>query len=129
VIKLALGAGEQTICGALPGVDPERVATFGSSLGGGNALAAAAEDPRIAAAVSQVPFLDRDSQTYRGHPEVAEEMLAVAREGGYLPAVGRPHEAASCSRRRGGLASRRDHRRRLALAQPLLSGLAARSAP
>jgi uncharacterized protein len=78
----------------LPGVDPERVATFGSSLGGGNALAAAAEDPRIAAAISQVPFLDRDSQTYRGHPEVVEQMLAVAREGGYLPAVGQPHEAA-----------------------------------
>ena len=43
---------------SLPGVDPDRVATFGSSMGGGNALAAAADDPRIAAAISQVPFLD-----------------------------------------------------------------------
>lgn len=79
---------------SIPGIDTDRVATFGSSLGGGNALAAAAEDSHIAAAISQVPFLDRDSQTYRGHPEVAAQMLAVAREGGYLPAVGQPHEAA-----------------------------------
>lgn len=79
---------------SLPSIDAARLATFGSSLGGGNALAAAAGDPRVAAAISQVPFLDRDSQTYRGHPEVAEEMLAVARDGGYLPAVGQPHEAA-----------------------------------
>src|SRR5437899_3222726 len=43
---------------SLPGVDPSRVATFGSSMGGGNALAAAAGDRRVAAAVSQVPFLD-----------------------------------------------------------------------
>src|SRR6266511_3379188 len=40
---------------SLSGIDPERVATFGSSMGGGNALAAAAGDRRVAAAVSQVP--------------------------------------------------------------------------
>jgi dienelactone hydrolase len=80
--------------GSLGGVDAGRVGTFGSSLGGGHALAAAAEDPRIAAAISQVPFLDRDSQTYTGHPEVAPEMLAVAGDGGYLPAVGQPNEPA-----------------------------------
>lgn len=79
---------------ALPGIDPGRVATFGSSLGAGNALAAAAEDPSVVAAVGQVPFLDRDSQTYAGHPEVVPQMLAVAADGGYLPAVGQPHEAA-----------------------------------
>src|SRR6476659_7871076 len=37
----------------LPGIDPDRIATFGSSMGGGNALAAAAADPGVAAAVSQ----------------------------------------------------------------------------
>jgi dienelactone hydrolase len=42
---------------SLPGIDADRVATFGSSLGGGNALAAAAEDPRVAASISQVPLL------------------------------------------------------------------------
>jgi predicted acyl esterase len=53
---------------SLPRVDAGRVATFGSSLGGGNALAAAAEDPRVAAAISQVPFLDRDSVHPCGGP-------------------------------------------------------------
>jgi cephalosporin-C deacetylase-like acetyl esterase len=78
----------------LPGVDADRIATFGSSLGGGNALAAAAEDRRIAAAISQVPFLDRDSQAYRSAPPVQAEIEATAAAGGHLPAVGQPHEAA-----------------------------------
>ena len=79
---------------SLPRADAGRVATFGSSLGGGNALAAAAADPRVAAAISQVPFLDRDSQTYRSSAEVTARMMAVAADGGYLPAVGQPDEAA-----------------------------------
>lgn len=78
---------------SLPNVDADRVATFGSSLGGGNALAAAADDTRVAAAISQVPFLDM-SQAYTPDPRVAEEMEAAAAAGRYLPAVGQPHEAA-----------------------------------
>jgi alpha-beta hydrolase superfamily lysophospholipase len=78
---------------SLPNVDADRVATFGSSLGGGNALAAAADDPRVACAISQVPFLDM-SQAYVPDPRVLEEMEAAASAGGYLPAVGQPHEAA-----------------------------------
>lgn len=38
------------------GIDPERIALWGSSLGGGHVIAVAADDPRIAAVVSQVPF-------------------------------------------------------------------------
>jgi alpha-beta hydrolase superfamily lysophospholipase len=79
---------------SLPGVDPGRIATFGSSLGGGNALAAAAEDSAIAAAISQVPFLDRESQAYRSAPPVQAAIGAAAEAGGHLPAVGQPHEAA-----------------------------------
>jgi uncharacterized protein len=79
---------------SLPGVDPDRIATFGSSLGGGNALAAAAEDPVIAASISQVPFLDRRSQAYRSAPPVQAAIEAAAAAGGHLPAVGQPHEAA-----------------------------------
>src|SRR3954453_8753971 len=79
---------------SLPGVDPGRIATFGSSLGGGNALAAAAEDPAIAAAISQVPFLDRDSQAYRSAPPVQAAIEAAAAGGGHLPAVGQPDEPA-----------------------------------
>jgi alpha-beta hydrolase superfamily lysophospholipase len=79
---------------SLPGVDPERVATFGSSMGGGNALAAAAGDRRIAAAVSQVPFLDIWRQAHRSSPAVTACMLLAAVLGRHLPAVGRPHHAA-----------------------------------
>lgn len=79
---------------SLPGADPDRVATFGSSMGGGNALAAAAGDPRVAAAVSQVPFLDIVTQAHRSSPRVTLRALLAAVRGGYLPAVGAPDEAA-----------------------------------
>jgi alpha-beta hydrolase superfamily lysophospholipase len=78
----------------LAGIDPDRVATFGSSMGGGNALAAAAADHRVAAAISQVPFLDILRQAHRSSPRVAARMLAVAARGGHLSAIGQPHEAA-----------------------------------
>lgn len=77
----------------LAGVDPARVATFGSSMGGGNALAAAAADPRVAAAVSQVPFLTM-SQAHRSPLRVQARMIAAALRGRHLPAVGRPGDAA-----------------------------------
>jgi uncharacterized protein len=79
---------------SLPGLDPERVATFGSSMGGGNALAAAAADPRVAAAISQVPFLDIVRQAHRPPPRAAAKTMRIAAEGGHLPAVARPDEAA-----------------------------------
>jgi hypothetical protein len=41
---------------SLPDVDPERMAIFGSSFGGGHAIVTAARDPRIAAAIAQCPF-------------------------------------------------------------------------
>jgi pimeloyl-ACP methyl ester carboxylesterase len=77
-----------------PGADPTRVVTFGSSMGGGNALAAAARDPRVAAAISQVPFLDLVRQAYRASPKVRARMLVAAIRDEYLPAVGQPDEAA-----------------------------------
>jgi len=78
----------------LSGIDSSRVATFGSSLGGGNALAAAAEDPAVAAAISQVPFLDIVRQAYRASPRVTARMLAAAIQGRHLSAVGQPNEPA-----------------------------------
>jgi len=79
---------------SLPGVDGDRVATFGSSMGGGNALAAAAADRRVAAVVSQVPFLDMLRQAHRSAPLVSARMLLAALRGRHLPATGQPHEAA-----------------------------------
>ena len=79
---------------SLSGIDPDRVATFGSSMGGGNALAAAADDRRVAAAVSQVPFLDILRQARRPPPRAAAQALLAAALGRHLPAVGQPDEAA-----------------------------------
>jgi len=78
----------------LPNVDAERVVTFGSSMGGGNALAAAAQDPRVVAAISQVPFLDMITQAHRSRPLVAARMVLAALRGEFRPAVGQPYEAA-----------------------------------
>jgi pimeloyl-ACP methyl ester carboxylesterase len=79
---------------SLPGIDSGRAATFGSSMGGGNALAAAAADRDIAAVVSQVPFLDLPRQAFRAGPRVVARMLRVAAADGHLPAVGQPDDAA-----------------------------------
>jgi dienelactone hydrolase len=43
---------------ALPGIDPARIALWGTSFSGGHVLAVAAEDPGIAAVVAQVPLID-----------------------------------------------------------------------
>src|SRR5262249_56906490 len=77
-----------------PEIDQGGVARFGCGSGGGHALAAAAADPQVAAAISQVPMLDRDTQAYKRPQPVVEEIKAAAAEGRYLPAVGQPDEAA-----------------------------------
>lgn len=41
-----------------PGIDPERIGLFGSSFSGGHVQKIAAIDPKVAAAVAQVPFCD-----------------------------------------------------------------------
>jgi uncharacterized protein len=43
---------------SLPGVNCERIALWGSSFSGGHVLTTAARDHRLAAVVSQVPFID-----------------------------------------------------------------------
>jgi alpha-beta hydrolase superfamily lysophospholipase len=79
---------------SLPGIDLAKVVTFGSSMGGGNALAAAAKDPGVAAAISQVPFLDIVRQAHRSSPSVTARMVVAAIRGRYVPAVGQSSEPA-----------------------------------
>jgi fermentation-respiration switch protein FrsA (DUF1100 family) len=43
---------------AQPGIDPDRIALWGTSLSGGHVLAVAACDAKLAAVVSQVPMID-----------------------------------------------------------------------
>ena len=47
-----------TYARSLDGIDAERVALWGSSFSGGHVIETAARDPRIAAVVAQVPFID-----------------------------------------------------------------------
>jgi pimeloyl-ACP methyl ester carboxylesterase len=57
----------------LEGVDPARVAAWGSSLGGGHALVAGVRDGRVAAIVAQCPMLDG-----------REAFLAAVKQGGVV---------------------------------------------
>jgi uncharacterized protein len=45
--------------------DPNRIALWGTSLGGGHVIAVAAEEPRIAAVIAQVPGIDMVSKEAR----------------------------------------------------------------
>ena len=51
-------------------------------------------DVRVAAAISQVPFLDIVRQAHRAPARVLATMLIAAVRNRYLPAVGQPTEAA-----------------------------------
>lgn len=53
-----------------PGVDADRVVLWGTSLGGGHVVTAAARDPRIAAVIAQIP--------YNGFPRKVEGRSAAA---------------------------------------------------
>ncbi len=88
----------------LEGVDPERITLWGSSLGGGHAVTVAAEDPRVAAVVAQMPFngfprrvegrstLDTLKLLWAMGADAARGILG--RPPRYIPMVGTPGEVA-----------------------------------
>ena len=88
----------------LEGVDPERIALWGSSLGGGHVVSIAAEDPRIAAVVAQIPFngfprrvegrspLDTLKLLWAMGVDAARGRLGLSPR--YIPMVGEPGEVA-----------------------------------
>jgi fermentation-respiration switch protein FrsA (DUF1100 family) len=88
----------------LEGVDPERIALWGSSLGGGHVIVVAAEDPRIAAVVAQIPFngfprrvegrstLDTLRLFWAMTVDAARGRLGLPPR--YIPMVGEPGEVA-----------------------------------
>lgn len=57
------------------GIDPDRIALWGSSFSGGHVIAVAASDPRLAAIVAQVPLID----AYRGGPSVKTPLPLLAK--------------------------------------------------
>ena len=84
----------------LEGVDPERVAIWGWSLGGGHVLTIAAEDGRLGAAVAQTPMADglaalsvfTPARALRGAMNGARDELARfrGRSPVYVPLAGAP---------------------------------------
>ncbi len=89
---------------ALPHVDPDRIVLWGTSLGGGHVVVAAARDERIAAVIAQIPFngFPRHVQgrsafsTLRLLAAMAEDRCRAAlhRSPRYIPAVGAAGELA-----------------------------------
>jgi fermentation-respiration switch protein FrsA (DUF1100 family) len=67
----------------LEGVDPARIAVWGSSFSGGHVMTLAAHDPSLAAAVSQVAFADGLSTLLSTLPSLAGigQALRLTREG------------------------------------------------
>jgi pimeloyl-ACP methyl ester carboxylesterase len=57
-------------------VDPERIALWGTSFGGGNVVVVAARDERLAAAIAQAPFVDGLAQARAAPPRVGLRMTA-----------------------------------------------------
>jgi len=90
---------------SLEGVDPERIALWGSSFAGGHVVETAAGDPRIAAVISQVPFADgrklAGGSTKRSLAGLVAAALHDAARGRlglpphYIPVLGKPGETAA----------------------------------
>lgn len=88
----------------LEGVDPERIALWGSSLGGGHVVCVAAEEPRIAAVVAQIPFNGYPRRVEGRSPLDSLKLLwamgidatrgILGRPPHYIPMVGKPGEVA-----------------------------------
>lgn len=92
---------------SLPDVDAERLAVWGSSLGGGHAIAVAARHPELRAAVAQCPFTDGVAsvralgarKALPMTPYVVRDLLAAARrkEPVTIPVAARPGQIALMS--------------------------------
>jgi fermentation-respiration switch protein FrsA (DUF1100 family) len=90
----------------MPGLDPSRVGLWGGSITGGHVLRVAAQDPLVAAVVSQVPFVDglSSAAAVRPLPSQPLRLLGVGltdfagallgRAPRYVPVVGPPSSLA-----------------------------------
>ena len=88
----------------LPGIDPDRVAIWGTSFAGGHALVAAARNPWLAAAVCQTPLLDgkipapgmtRGKMLWAARSALRDKAhAALGRAPYFVPVIGPPGERA-----------------------------------
>ena len=74
----------------LEGVDPERIALWGSSFSGGHVITTAARDRRIAAVVAQVPFVDGLANLPRFGAKNVARLTAVGLRDQIGALMGRP---------------------------------------
>lgn len=91
------------------GIDPGRIVLWGSSFSGGHVLAVAATDPRIAAVISQIPFVDGLAAAAKIPPTTMLKLaaagtrdaagVALGRPPHLLPAVGAPGDVAAMTSR------------------------------
>jgi dienelactone hydrolase len=98
--QLADWASAISYARALPGIDPGRIALWGTSFSGGHVITTAARDKRLAAAVAQVPFVDglmnlprlgvAHSLRLTREGLIDAAAAAVGKEPHLIPAVGPP---------------------------------------
>ncbi|OBI21865.1 alpha/beta hydrolase [Mycobacterium sp. E2497] len=104
-LQLADWAAAVTYARTLPGIDPNRIALWGTSFAGGHVIATAARLPGIAAAVVQCPFTDgiASARTISNPLVFARVGLLAARDlvaarlrkpPVMVPTVGRPGDVA-----------------------------------
>lgn len=62
----------------LPRIDPDSVVAWGTSFGGGHAIVTAADDPSIAASISQCPFTDGLASLTKIPPRAAARLTVAA---------------------------------------------------
>ena len=74
----------------LEGVDPERVALWGTSFSGGHVAVLAAEDHRVAAAISQGPYLDGLWALWAAGPRNMMRLTAAGLRDEFARLRGRP---------------------------------------
>jgi pimeloyl-ACP methyl ester carboxylesterase len=74
----------------VPGTDPDRVALWGTSFGGGHVLVTAARDKRIAAVIAQCPFVDGLASARSANPVSAAKVTLLAVRDLIAERLGRP---------------------------------------
>ena len=98
--RAAIGFGR-----SLEGVDPTRVALWGTSLSGGHVVVVAAGDPRIAAVIAQTPFADGVATVRQAGIDNLVKMSAAGLRDLANAALGRDPEMLAIVGRPGGRAA------------------------
>lgn len=75
----------------LEGIDPERIALWGTSFSGGHVIRVAARDGRLAAAVSQVPHASGPATLRQAGPLRLGRMILAGLRDGFGSRLGRVH--------------------------------------